>query len=265
MNYKKDSKVNIDNKLVAVILAAGLGKRMKSDKAKVLHEINGQPMIMYILETAKKITGNNIVVVVGNQAEKVSKVISKKYNVMFALQKEQLGTGHAVKCALPFLPEYSEQVLILCGDVSLLTFDTVKKLYEEHIRTNRDVSVLAVKIDNPKGYGRIMMDERNCVSGIIEEADANDEQKCINIINSGIYCIKRDFLEYSLNKIKSNNAQGEFYLTDVVKIGYSENKNIGAMIGKDSEEVLGVNSMEELMVAERIMKKRLGLNQQCNK
>lgn len=249
--------MKIDNKLVAVILAAGLGKRMKSDKAKVLHEINGKPMIMYILETAKKIAGKNIVVVVGNQAEKVSEVVLKDYDVIFALQKEQLGTGHAVKCALSFLPEYSEQVLIMCGDVSLLSFDTVKKLYEDHIRSDGDVSVLAVKIDNPKGYGRIIMDERNCISGIIEEADANDEQKRINIINSGVYCIKRDFLEYSLNKIEANNAQGEFYLTDVVKIGYSENKNVGAMIGQDSKEILGVNSMEELMVVESIIKKRL--------
>lgn len=247
----------MDNKLVAVILAAGLGKRMKSDKAKVLHEINGKPMILYILETAKKIAGDNIVVVVGNQAKKVGEVVSKEYNVIFALQKEQLGTGHAVKSALSFLPEYSTQVLILCGDVSLLSFGTVKKLYEDHIKLNRDVSVLAVKIDNPKGYGRIIMDEKNCVSGIVEEADANDEQKSINIINAGIYCIKRDFLEYSLNKIKANNAQGEFYLTDVVKIGYSENKNVGAMIGQDSEEVLGVNSLEELMVVEKIMKKRM--------
>lgn len=246
-----------NNKLVAIILAAGLGKRMKSDKAKVLHEINGKPMILYILETANKIAGNNIVVVVGNQAEKVRKVVSNDYSVLFALQKEQLGTGDAVKRALPLLPEYSEQVLILCGDVSLLSFDTVKKLYEDHIKSDRDVSVLAVKIGNPKGYGRMIMDERNCVSGIIEEADANDEQKSINIINSGVYCIKRDFLEYSINKIEANNAQGEFYLTDVVKIGYSENKKVGAMIGQDSEEILGVNSMEELMVVESIMQKRM--------
>ncbi|MGB5159282.1 sugar phosphate nucleotidyltransferase [Desulfobacterium sp. N47] len=249
--------VKTDNKLVAVILAAGLGKRMKSDKAKVLHEINGKPMIMYVLETAKKIAGNNIVVVVGNQAEKVSEVISKDYSVAFALQKEQLGTGHAVKCALSLLPQYSKQVLIFCGDVSLLSFDTVKKLYDDHLESDRDVSVLAVKINNPKGYGRIIMDEKNCVSGIIEEADADDKQKRINIINSGVYCIKKEFLEYSLNKIEANNAQGEFYLTDVVKIGYSENKNVGAMIGQDSEEILGVNSMEELMTVENILKKRM--------
>ena len=247
------------SKLAAVILAAGLGKRMKSDKAKVLHEINGKPMVMYVIETAKKIAGDNIVLVIGKQAEKVSEIVSKEYKVIFALQKEQLGTGHAVKCALPFLPEYSEQILILCGDVPLLSYDTVKRLYEEHIRSSRDISVLAVEADNPKGYGRIILDNENNVSGIVEETDATDAQKQIKIINSGIYCVKREFLEYSLNKISSNNAQSEFYLTDIIKIGYSYNKNIGAVIGQDNEELSGINSIQDLMAIERIIQKRVGI------
>jgi len=247
------------NKLAAVILAAGLGKRMKSDKAKVLHEINGKPMVMYVIETAKKIAGNNIVVVIGKQAEKVSEIISKEYKVTYALQKEQLGTGDAVKCALPFLPEYSEQVLILCGDVPLLSYDTVKRFYEEHIRSSCDISVLAVEADNPKGYGRIILDNENNVSGIIEETDATDAQKQIKIINAGIYCVKKEFLEYSLNKISSNNAQSEFYLTDIITIGYNYNKNIGAVIGQDNEELLGINSNQDLIAVERIIQKRLGI------
>jgi len=247
------------SKLAAVILAAGLGKRMKSDKAKVLHEINGKPMVMYVIETAKKIVGNNIVVVIGKQAEKVSEIVSKEYKVIFALQKEQRGTGDAVKCALPFLPEYSEQVLILCGDVPLLSYDTVKRLYEEHIRLSRDISVLAVEAGNPKGYGRIILDNENNVSGIVEETDATDAQKQIKIINSGIYCVKKKFLEYSLNKISSNNAQSEFYFTDIIKIGYNYNKNIGAVIGQDNEELLGINSIQDLIAMERIIQKRLGI------
>ena len=247
------------SKLAAVILAAGLGKRMKSDKAKVLHEINGKPMVMYVIETAKKIAGDNIVLVIGKQAEKVSEIVSKEHKVIFALQKEQLGTGHAVKCALPFLSEYSEQVLILCGDVPLLSYDTVKRLYEEHIRSSRDISVLAVEADNPKGYGRIILDNENNVSGIVEETDATDAQKQIKIINSGIYCAKKEFLEHSLNKISSNNAQSEFYLTDIIKIGYNYNKNIGAVIGQDNEELLGINSIHDLMAIERIIQKRVGI------
>ncbi|RPH52879.1 MAG: nucleoside-diphosphate-sugar pyrophosphorylase [Desulfobacteraceae bacterium] len=247
------------SKLAAVILAAGLGKRMKSDKAKVLHEINGKPMVMYVIETAKKIVGNNIVVVIGNQAEKVSEIVSKEYEVIFALQQDQLGTGHAVKCALPFLPEYSEQVLILCGDVPLLSYHTLKNLYEEHIKSNRDISVVAVETVNPKGYGRILLDNENNVSGIVEEIDATDRQRQIKIINSGIYCVKKEFLQYSLNKISSNNAQKEFYLTDIINIGYNYNKNVGAFIGQDNEELLGINSVQDLMAIEHIIRKRSGI------
>jgi len=248
-----------EDKLAAIILAAGLGTRMKSDRAKVLHEINGKPMVMYVLETAKKIVGNDIVLVVGKQAEKVKKLVSDVYEVLFALQENQLGTGHAVKCALPLIPEDAEQVLILCGDVPLLSSGTVAKLYDNHIRKKWDVSILAAEIENPQGYGRIIMDDKQSVSGIVEEADATADQKRIKTINSGIYCVKKAFLEYSLNKIKADNAQSEFYLTDIVKIGYKENKRVGAIIGEDSEEILGVNSMQDLMVVEGIIQKRSGI------
>jgi len=247
------------NNPTAVILAAGLGKRMKSDKAKVLHEINGKPMIMYVIETAKKIVGDNIVVIVGKQADEVMETVSRKYEVVFALQKEQLGTGHAVQCALPFLPEYSRDILILCGDVPLISWITLKRLFEEHIRSDRDISILVVETDNPKGYGRIIMGDRQSVTEIVEEADASEDHKKIKTINSGIYCVKKSFLEYSLNKIKSNNAQGELYLTDIVKIGYNENKKVGAIVGDNSEEILGVNSMQDLIVVEGIIQKRSGI------
>jgi UDP-N-acetylglucosamine diphosphorylase/glucosamine-1-phosphate N-acetyltransferase len=245
--------------LTTVILAAGLGKRMNSDKAKVLHEINGKPMIMYVIETAKEIAGSNIIVIVGKQADKVIDTVSRNHKVVFALQKEQLGTGHAVKCAMPFLPPYSENILILCGDVPLLTCDTLKRLCYEHIKLDRDISILVVKTDNPKGYGRIIMDEKQYILGIVEEADATEDQKRINTINSGVYCVKKSFLEYSLDKIKADNAQGEFYLTDIVKIGYNENKKVGAIIGEDSQEILGVNSIQDLIVVEEIIQKRLGI------
>lgn len=248
-----------EDKIAAIILAAGLGTRMKSDRAKVLHEINGKPMIMYVIETAKKIVGEDIVLVVGKQAEKVKELVSAVYEVIFALQEDQLGTGHAVKCALPLIPEYAKQVLILCGDVPLLSSGTVTKLYDNHIRGERDVSILAVEIENPQGYGRVIIDDKHSVLGIVEEADATADQKRIKIINSGIYCVKKTFLEYSLNKIKADNAQGEFYLTDIVKIGYKENKRVGAIIGEDKEEILGVNSIKDLMVVEGIIQKRSGI------
>jgi UDP-N-acetylglucosamine diphosphorylase/glucosamine-1-phosphate N-acetyltransferase len=247
------------DKVAAVILAAGSGKRMKSDKAKVLHEINDKPMILYVVETANKIAGNNIVVVVGKQADKVIDTVSVEYKVFFALQKEQLGTGDAVKCALPFIPDYSEDILILCGDVPLLSFDTLNGLYEEHMISDRDISILAVESDNPKGYGRIIVDNEKNVSGIIEETDATYAQKRIKIINTGIYCVKKKFLAQSLYQIGSDNAQGEFYFTDIVKIGYKNNKKVGAFIGKDKEEVLGINNIDELHAVERIIRSRLGI------
>jgi len=248
-----------EDKLAAIILAAGLGTRMKSDRAKVLHEINGKPMVIYVIETASKIVGKDIVLVVGKQAEKVKELVSAVYEVLFALQEDQLGTGHAVKCALPLIPEYAEQVLILCGDVPLLSSDTVTKLYDNHMREKRDISILAAEIENPKGYGRVIIDEKQSVLGIVEEADATADQKRIKTINSGIYCVKKTFLKYSLNKIKADNAQGEFYLTDIVKIGYKENKKVGAIIGENNEEILGINSMQDLMVVEGIIQRRSGI------
>jgi UDP-N-acetylglucosamine diphosphorylase/glucosamine-1-phosphate N-acetyltransferase len=244
-------------KPVIVILAAGMGKRMKSDKAKVLHEIFGKPMIMYVVETAKKIAGNDVILVIGHQDDKVRKVVSEDANVIFALQKDQLGTGHAVSCALPYLPDHTQEVIILCGDVPLLTFETVMRLLKDHIMAKRDISLLAVKINNPKGYGRVLFDEKMNVSGIVEEADASAKQKSIKTINTGIYCVKKEILFDSLKKIKSDNVQGEFYLTDVVELGYREGKVVGVLIGDDSEETVGVNTIHDLMTVENILHNRV--------
>jgi len=244
-------------KQAIVILAAGLGKRMKSGKAKVLHEILGKPMIMYVVETANRIAGNNVVLVIGNQADKVREMVSESAEVIFALQKDQLGTGHAVSCALPYLPDNTQEVVVLCGDVPLLTFETVMRLIKDHVKAKRDISLLAVEIDNPKGYGRVLFDKNRNVSGIVEEADASAEQKRIKTINTGIYCIKKEFLFDSLQKVKSDNVQGEFYLTDIVKIGYREGKVVGVIIGGDCEETIGVNNRHDLETVKNIMRKRL--------
>lgn len=244
-------------KQAVVILAAGMGKRMKSGRAKVLHEILGKPMIMYVVETANRIAGNNVVLVIGNQADKVREMVSESAEVIFALQKDQLGTGHAVSCALPYLPDHTQEVVVLCGDVPLLTFGTVMRLIKDHVKAKRDISLLAVEIDNPKGYGRVLFDKNRNVSGIVEEADASAEQKRIKTINTGIYCIKKEFLFDSLQKVKSDNVQGEFYLTDIIKIGYREGKVVGVIIGGDGEETIGVNNRHDLMTVENIMRNRL--------
>ncbi|MDX9785140.1 MAG: NTP transferase domain-containing protein [Desulfobacterales bacterium] len=241
-----------------IILAAGLGKRMQSDKAKVLHEIMGRPMILYVVETARRSVGGNIIVVVGHQAEKVKAVISDKETVAFAFQEKQLGTGHAVLCALPLLSEKTENIVILCGDVPLLSYETVRLLISEHLRAGRDLTVLAVNVEVPTGYGRIIFDNNMNLLKIIEEADASDDQKAVKTINSGIYCVKRSFLCEALQKINMNNAQGELYLTDIIEVGSTEGRVLGVMIGSRVEETIGVNSREDLDKAEALMRcKRL--------
>ncbi|MDL1968730.1 MAG: NTP transferase domain-containing protein [Deltaproteobacteria bacterium] len=246
----------IDN-VAAVILAAGMGTRMKSSKAKVLHKIIGRPMVTYVAETARKVVGNNIVLVIGNQADKVKRVVSEETDVIFAIQEKQHGTGHAVLCAQLCIPEYTDQIVILCGDVPLITPYTIIQLIDDHINAMRDISILAVEIDKPKGYGRILLDENRNVTRIIEETDATEEQKAIKLINTGIYCVKKDYLFDSLKKIKSDNVQGELYLTDIIGIGYKEGKNVGVLVGRDIEEFIGVNNREDLKKIEIIMHKRL--------
>jgi len=236
-----------------VILAAGLGTRMKSDKAKVLHEILGSPMILYVVGTAAAVAGKNVIAVIGNQAEKVREIVSGHYDVSFALQEKQLGTGHAVMCALPNIPEHAGNVLILCGDVPLITADTLMRLTEDHLAKNRDISLLAVQRDDPSGYGRILTDESMNLTGIAEEADATSEQKKIKMINAGIYCVKKDFLTDALQKIRPENAQGEFYLTDIIGIAHKEGKNAGVLISEDADEVIGINTPAELAKVEKIM------------
>lgn len=250
---------SIKNNVVVIILAAGMGTRMKSTKAKVLHEVLGIPMILYVVETAKKVAGKNVILVIGHQADKVKGIVSEKAKVRYAYQDKQLGTGHAVSCALPLIPEDCEEVVILCGDVPLLNADTVNKLVDDHVKTKRDVSLLAVEKDNPKGYGRVLYDDKDHVSKIVEEADANKEQRQIKMINTGIYCVRKNFLVETVGKIKSDNAQGEFYLTDIIEMGNIEKKLVGALVGNDDKEFFGINKIQELKEAERIMKNRAGI------
>jgi bifunctional UDP-N-acetylglucosamine pyrophosphorylase/glucosamine-1-phosphate N-acetyltransferase/UDP-N-acetylglucosamine pyrophosphorylase len=247
--------LDVEKKCSVIILAAGLGTRMKSDKAKVLHEIMGVPMVLYVVEAAKKAIGGNVILVVGHQAEKVREVVSAKMQVSYALQEKQLGTGHAALCALPFLPDETEQVVILCGDVPLLTPETVCRLLSDHSLAERDLTLLVVNVENPTGYGRILFDRDRNLLKIVEEADATADEKNIKTINTGIYCIKKCFLCDALKKINTNNAQGELYLTDIIEIGYRERRVLGVMISTNVEETIGVNSREDLLHAETMMRR----------
>ena len=244
----------MNQEIAVVILAAGMGTRMKSNKAKVLHEVCGTPMINYVAETAREIAGNNVVLVVGNQADKVRRTVSKLGTFSFADQKEQLGTGHAVQCALPHIPDHCREVVILCGDVPLIKADTVSALIKSHAAEKRDISVLAVELADPTGYGRILLDDDGRVQGIVEESDTTGQQKRIRLINTGIFCVKKDFLLQAVPRIKSDNAQGEIYFTDIVQIAYKDKKHIGVTVGGQHLEVIGINTIEELKKVERAMK-----------
>lgn len=254
IKYMKNTMEDI----AIIILAAGLGKRMKSDKAKVLHEVLGVPMILHILKTANSVAGENIVIVVGHQADKVKKIVSEKYKVTFAFQEEQKGTGHAVLCALPHLPKTAKSVIILCGDVPMLTIETLGKLINCHKEKNHDLSLLSVEVDDPKGYGRLILDDDSNLCGIVEEADAQGDQKKIKTVNAGIYCVTVDLLRDILPKIKSNNEQGELYFTDIVGMTYHKGeKSIGAITCSDYKEVMGVNSQDDLQIVEKNFSKRM--------
>ena len=242
------------NNIAVVILAAGMGTRMKSNKAKVLHEIQGRPMILYVVETARKIAGDDVIVVVGNQAQQVRTIVSDTAELLFAYQEQQLGTAHAVQCALPQIPEYCDHVIILCGDVPLIQPATISGLVADHLNARRDISLLAVELNNPFGYGRILLDDNRQITAIIEEADATADQKKIKLINSGIYCVAKEFLSVALPKICPDNAQGEFYLTDIIAVGYREKKNMGVMIGTNSQQILGINTCQDLAAVDEIMK-----------
>lgn len=246
--------------VAVIILAAGRGTRMKSKKAKVLHEIQGRPMILYVVDAARKIAGDDVIVVIGNQAEEVRAIVSDTAELLFAYQEQQLGTGHAVLCALPQIPAHCDQVIILCGDVPLIQPETIAALAQNHLSARRDVSLLAVQMDNPSGYGRILLDDNQQVSAIIEEADATAGQKQIKLINSGIYCIDKGFLAAALPKIRSDNAQGELYLTDVMAIGYQEKRNMGVMVATHCQQILGINTCQDLATVDTIMETRLRIN-----
>jgi UDP-N-acetylglucosamine diphosphorylase/glucosamine-1-phosphate N-acetyltransferase len=246
--------------LAFIVLAAGLGKRMKSDKAKVLHGVLGKPMVHYVLETATQLADRNVYVIVGYQSEIVRSSIEEKYDVHYVYQEKQLGTGHAVSCALPYLESQIQQVVILCGDTPLISQSTVGSLIRTHRILKNDLTVLAVNMDKPTGYGRILLRENQQVAGIVEETDATDVQRNIKIVNTGIYCVERSFLTDAIGALTSHNAQKELYLTDIVEIGFRRSKAITAVIGEDANEVMGVNSQEDLLLAEEQMQLRLSKN-----
>ncbi|WP_180137606.1 sugar phosphate nucleotidyltransferase [Desulfoluna butyratoxydans] len=243
-------------KTAVVVLAAGKGTRMKSDKAKVLHEVHGRPMVDYVMASAAEIAGSDVVVVVGHQADAVKAAVARRHAALFARQDEQLGTGHAVMCARHAVGEATRQVVILCGDVPLVRPETLKELVRAHEAAGRAVSVLAVSLDDPTGYGRMVTGDNGALLRIVEEKDAGADEKAIKEINSGIYCVDADFLFSALDKVKSDNAQGEYYLTDIVEIAVQDGAGAGVVTGGSAREVTGVNTVNDLETVRQMLEER---------
>ncbi len=241
--------------LAAIILAAGKGTRMKSDLPKVLHKISGQPMVQYVIEAIAEVGVAKMTAVVGHGAEEVKAALDE--NVEFAMQSEQLGTGHAVMQAEGLYKDFNGDVLVLCGDTPLITAETIKKLVDEHRLKDNTVTVLTTELDNPTGYGRIIRDSSGQVSKIVEQKDAIPAELAVNEINTGFYCFKATELFAALKKITPANAQGEYYLTDILEIMKSNNQRVGAVITADSNEVMGINNRLQLAQAEKIIRLRV--------
>ena len=240
--------------VIGVIMAAGKGKRMKTEKAKCAHKIFDKEMVKRVAENAQKAGVKDIIAVVGHKKQ-IEAIL--KDTVQYAYQDELLGTGDTVKRAIPFLKNKEGKVLVLNGDVPIIRPETLKRLISKSIEDKEYATVLTAIYENPTGYGRIIRDIGGNVMSIVEEKDATDEEKEINEINAGIYCFDIQELILALKKLKPNNAQGEYYLTDVIKIMNEKGLKTGAVIVDDNTEILGVNDRNQLELLTQVLKMRI--------
>ncbi|HET8733273.1 MAG TPA: bifunctional UDP-N-acetylglucosamine diphosphorylase/glucosamine-1-phosphate N-acetyltransferase GlmU [Anaeromyxobacteraceae bacterium] len=243
--------------LAAIVLAAGKGTRMKSGRAKVLHEIAGRPLAYYPVKRALELGASPVVVVVGHQAEAVEAALSAalpEAPLRFAVQAEQRGTAHAVLTARRALRGHQGPVLILYGDTPLLRVETLRKVVAARGRARAPLALAAMALDDPHGYGRVVRDARGRVARIVEEKDASDAERAIREVNVGLYCVGADFLWKALARVGSTNAQGEFYLTDLVALAAA--KGGAAAVTVPAGEAAGVNDRAELARAARVLQAR---------
>lgn len=244
--------------LNVVILAAGKGKRMNNpDLPKVLNKINDKPLIYYVITTAHKLNANQIVVVIGHQGELVKDYIKSVFDsnkIIFVIQEQQLGTGHAVLVTEQNIDKTNSYTLILAGDVPNISAKTLNEFIEKSIINQNDISVLSSNADNPYGYGRIIRNNNNHIIKIQEHKDCNEQELSIKEINSGILLAKTNILFKLLNLIKPNNNQNEYYLTDIVELGIINNLKVDAYGIANFNEIQGINTIEELKKAENYKK-----------
>lgn len=240
--------------LAAVLLAAGKGTRMKSKKAKVLHLVAGRPMLSYVLAAAAEAGAERIVVVAGYGAAEVTAAVSGRAEVV--LQQEQLGTAHALLQAEAAFSSYTGDILVLPGDAPLLQGATLRDFYAFYCAQGVQAAVLTARLRDPTGYGRVIRDGDGKVVRIVEQKDATAEELAVNEVNTGVYCFKPDIFRL-LKKISPDNAQKEYYLTEVIRLLREEGAAVAAWEAPDPEEFLGVNDRRQLAVAEAVIRRRV--------
>ena len=246
-----------DQSLVILVLAAGLGTRMKSARAKVLHELGGLPLIAYVCRAAQALNPEKIVVVVGHQAAEVERAVGAEVGAAaaFATQTQQRGTGDAVMAAQSQLGDSDSLVLVLSGDVPLIRVATLLNFVAQHKTSAAACSVLSVRLENPTGYGRIVRDEHDRFLRIVEQKDASAEEQAIKEINSGIYCFDARKLFAALERVEPANQQGEYYLTDVPQILLADGEQVSVSLHGDAREVSGINTRAELAEFENLLRR----------
>lgn len=243
------------DKRFAVVLAAGQGTRMKSKLYKVLHPVCGKPMVEHVVDEALKLSLSKLVTIVGHGAEEVKKQLGDKSE--YALQAEQLGTAHAVKQAQPFLADEKGVTIVICGDTPLLTAETMEQMLKEHTQREAKATILTAVAEDPTGYGRIIRSENGAVQKIVEHKDASEEERLVTEINTGTYCFDNEALFRAIDQVSNDNAQGEYYLPDVIEILKNEGETVAAYQTGNFQETLGVNDRVALSQAEQFMKERI--------
>jgi len=242
--------------LGVIILAAGEGKRMKSGRPKVVHSLGGKPLLAYVLETARRLKPKKLAVVVGHGAEEVKKECGDSA-ITWVHQEKQLGTGHAVGCTGKIFEGFSGEVLILSGDVPIISKESLLGLLRCHREQNAVLTFVSASLAEPAGYGRVLRDDKGSLLGIVEERDASEKEKQIREINAGIYAASARFLFDALKGLSNRNQQGEYYLPDVVGVALKNGQTVGTVHAEDPREILGINSREELAFMERTLQERI--------
>jgi bifunctional UDP-N-acetylglucosamine pyrophosphorylase/glucosamine-1-phosphate N-acetyltransferase len=238
--------------LKTLILAAGKGTRMKSDLPKVLHKVNGVPMVKKIIEVLNKLNPQENILILGHEKEMILETLG---DVQYVVQEEQLGTGHAIMIAEEKLKDYDGDIMVVCGDTPLLTSETLEKMHEKHVASGAVTTILTSIVEDPYGYGRIVKED-SIVKAIVEEKEAKEDEKKIKEINAGVYCFDSKKLFEALSKIEKHVEKNEYYLTDVIGIHVKANEKVETYILENNEEVLGVNSKVQLAEAEKVLRGR---------